>query len=295
MPDWQVIADRIAGASGDKVPVPTPIGVTGGCINETVRLAGVARDYFVKLNDAGRLSMFEAEAAGLEAIARSATLRVPRPLCWGVAGDSAYFAMEYVEFGRGATPRGGEALGRGLAAMHRVTDQSFGWTMDNTIGATPQINTPHWNWAVFWRERRLGYQLRLAARNGYGGRLQRDGERLMEGLAVLFADYQPAPSLLHGDLWSGNYAIDAAGEPVIFDPAVYYGDREADLAMTELFGGFDRRFYASYQEAWPLDQGYSVRKHLYNLYHVLNHANLFGGGYVSQAHGLMGRLLSELR
>ncbi|MGA7802018.1 MAG: fructosamine kinase family protein [Gammaproteobacteria bacterium] len=290
---WQAIADSIAAATGDKVIPGTPDGVGGGCINRAVRLAGSVRDYFVKLNAASRLEMFEAEAAGLDAIARSETLRVPRPLCWGIEGGSAYLVLEYIPFG-GGTPAGLDALGRGLAAMHRVSRDSFGWERDNTIGSTPQINTPHRDWPVFWRERRLRYQLQLAASNGYGGRLQRDGERLLEAFPALFDGYRPPPSLLHGDLWSGNYAMDSVGEPVIFDPAVYYGDREADLAMTELFGGFGSRFYAAYGEAWPLDPGYGVRKRLYNLYHVLNHANLFGAGYASQAQHLIDSLLAEL-
>jgi fructosamine-3-kinase len=111
----------------------------------------------------------------------------------------------------------------------------------------------------------------------------------------LFADYQPMPSLLHGDLWSGNYAVTQAGEPIIFDPAVYYGDREADLAMTELFGGFSQRFYAAYNETWPLDSGYQLRKTFYNLYHILNHFNMFGGGYARQAERMIEQLLSDLR
>jgi fructosamine-3-kinase len=169
----------------------------------------------------------------------------------------------------------------------------FGWDRDNTIGSTPQLNEPSVDWVTFWRERRLGYQLELAARNGYRGRLKQRGERLLDGLGALL-DHNPVPSLLHGDLWGGNLGYDEAGEPVIFDPACYFGDREADLAMTELFGGFGRRFWAAYQEAWPLSEGYPVRKHLYNLYHVINHLNLFGGGYLSQAESMIDRLLAEI-
>jgi fructosamine-3-kinase len=148
------------------------------------------------------------------------------------------------------------------------------------------------DWVEFWRERRLGYQLHLAARQGFGGRLQKQGEQLMCRLPVLL-DHAPAPSLLHGDLWGGNIAYDATGKAILFDPAVYYGDREADLAMTELFGGFGSGFYAAYREAWPLDAGYTTRKTLYNLYHILNHLNMFGGGYLSQAGSMVDRLLAE--
>jgi fructosamine-3-kinase len=145
------------------------------------------------------------------------------------------------------------------------------------------------------RDQRLGFQLRLAAQNSLGTKLQRLGELLLANLEGFFPGYRPPASLLHGDLWGGNAAFAISGEPVVFDPAVYYGDREADLAMTELFGGFDSRFYAAYREAWPLDPGYGTRKTLYNLYHILNHANLFGGGYVSQTENMLQRLLAELK
>jgi fructosamine-3-kinase len=199
--------------------------------------------------------------------------------------------MEHLALGGPADP---VALGEGLAAMHRISRNQYGWSRDNTIGSTPQQNSPTGDWIEFWRVQRLQYQLDLAAHNGAGGRLQSQGDRLLADLPALFDNYVPQASLLHGDLWSGNYAYTRAGEPAIFDPAVYYGDREADLAMTELFGGFGSDFYAAYENAWPLDSGYRVRKTLYNLYHILNHFNLFGGGYASQARGMMDSLLSEL-
>jgi fructosamine-3-kinase len=199
--------------------------------------------------------------------------------------------MQYLELGRGGTS-GWRAAGRQLAAMHRGTAKAFGWGRDNTVGATPQHNDWQADWVAFWRDRRLGFQLAEAARNGYRGRLQALGERLCERFAVL-VDHDPAPSLLHGDLWGDNIGFTGAGEPVIFDPATYYGDREAELAMTELFGGFSADFYAAYREAWPIDPGYTVRKTLYNLYHVLNHLNLFGGGYGGQAERMMQQLLAE--
>jgi fructosamine-3-kinase len=156
------------------------------------------------------------------------------------------------------------------------------------------VNTPSASWTEFFRERRLRYQLELAARNGYGGRLQELGAELLAHIEPLLADHTPAPSLLHGDLWGGNAAVDSEGAPVIFDPAVYYGDREADLAMTRLFGGFSAAFYSAYESAWPLPKGARARVDLYNLYHVLNHVNLFGGGYEAQAESMMERLLGAL-
>ncbi len=236
--------------------------------------------------------MFAAEAAGLREILDSGSVTAPRPICHGSLEGRAFLVLEYVPFGPGNAP---DLLGRQLAQMHRHSWGSYGWWRDNTIGSTPQINTPCSDWVEFWRERRLGYQLRLAGEGGYRGNLQRNGERLLELFPALFSGYTPAISLLHGDLWSGNAGVAAAGHTVIFDPAVYYGDREADIAMTELFGGFPARFYSAYVEQWPLDDGYLVRRDLYNLYHVLNHLNLFGGGYLRQAEQMLERLLGELR
>jgi protein-ribulosamine 3-kinase len=264
-----------------------------GCINTTTVLEGGGRRYFVKLNDAERQAMFEAEAEGLEAIRATAAIRAPRPICRGVAQGSSYLVLEHIAFGRGKADSAAR-LGHELAAVHRAVAPRFGWHRDNTIGSTPQANAWCEDWVTFFRDRRLGAQLALAARNGHGGRLQARGERLLADLGVLLAGHAPEPSLLHGDLWAGNYASDAEGHPVIFDPAVYHGDREADLAMTELFGGFPSGFYAAYREAWPLDAGYRVRRDLYNLYHVLNHLNLFGGGYRGQAEHLIDRLLAEV-
>ena len=184
-------------------------------------------------------------------------------------------------------------LGEQLAAMHRIGASHFGWRIDNTIGATPQINTWSDNWIRFYGERRLRFQFDLAARKSY--RLQAKGEQLIEHLPAFFATYRPQASLLHGDLWSGNWGTDPLSNPVIFDPALYYGDRETDLAMTELFGGFPARFYDAYAGAFPLDTGYAVRKTLYNLYHILNHFNLFGSGYGNQAECMLDRLLAEVR
>ncbi len=266
--------------------------VAGGCINQTVRLAGEGRDFFVKLNAAENIEMFVAEAEGLRALAATRTVRVPESVCWGVADATAYLVLEHLEFGRSATAA---VLGEQLAMLHHATQADFGWQRNNTLGATTQVNTPDADWINFWRERRLGFQLALARCNGCAGMLQDLGAALQDRLGEFFVGYRPQPSLLHGDLWSGNHAYLVDGTPVIFDPAVYYGDREAELAMTELFGGFGATFYAAYRDTWPLDAGYATRKQLYNLYHILNHLNMFGGGYEQQALHMLQRLLAELR
>lgn len=294
MDPWRDIEAAIREASGASFVIESRAGIGGGCINESYVVRGRGHAYFVKLNAPDRLSMFEAEAAGLDEIARSNTVRVPRTLCHGAgAGAGAsWLVLEHIELGP-ASGRGMEELGRRLAAMHRVTAPRVGWHRDNTIGATPQTNTPGTDWMAFWRQHRLGFQLRLASENGHRGRLLTQGERLLEQLPVFFSGYEPRPSLLHGDLWSGNAAFMRDGAPVVFDPAVYYGDREADIAMTELFGGFSAEFYRAYDEADARDPGYATRKQLYNLYHVLNHLNLFGGGYRAQAERMIGELLAQ--
>ena len=288
---WQHIAARIAEQTGTPFHPRTPSSIGGGCINQALKLSDGERHWFVKTNEADRLDMFEAEAEGLNAIADTHAIGVPRALCSGISGDRSYLVTDYIEQGRQRHDSQAKA-GRQLADMHRSSAQQFGWHRDNTIGATHQPNDWTADWIDFWREHRLGFQLQLAARRGYAGRLQSSGEQLLARFDSLI-DHAPAPSLLHGDLWSGNITFDIDANPMIFDPAVYYGDREADLAMTELFGGFAADFYAAYREAWPVDPGYQVRRQLYNLYHVLNHLNLFGGGYASQAQGLIDRLLAE--
>ncbi len=292
MPDWSQINQHISEATCQRFVDTHNQGVGGGSINAAHVLKGKdGREFFIKLNSASRVDMFEAEAAGLNEMLSANAIKVPAPICWGRSGDQAYIVMEYIALGgTGSGPK----LGEQLAALHRKQWDKFGWFRDNTIGSTPQPNTPSDNWVEFYCEHRLRFQLDLAARHG-GSRLLDQGERLIDGLDAFFANYQPAPSLLHGDLWGGNYSTDGDGNPVIFDPAVYYGDREADIAMTELFGGFPRDFYSAYSAAWPMDTGYETRKTLYNLYHVINHFNLFGGGYLSQADHMISGLLSEIR
>jgi fructosamine-3-kinase len=285
------IVAAISSATGAEFRVSACHPVGGGCINQTYVLEGSGRRYFIKTNRADLADMFEAEAQGLEELESAQALRVPHPVTTGKAEGESFLVLEFIELGA----RGNEAeMGRRLALQHRNTTTRFGWRRDNAIGSTPQINTWTDEWVGFYREQRLGFQLQLASRNGFE-KLQHPGNELMARLEAYFSDYSPPPSLLHGDLWGGNAGFTVTAEPVVFDPAVYYGDREADLAMTELFGGFGPDFYAAYRETWPLDPGYAIRKTLYNLYHILNHANLFGGGYASQAEAMMQRLLAELK
>jgi fructosamine-3-kinase len=286
------IACAITDATGQLFRIRAQASIGGGCINAAWRVEDNGRCYFVKVNARDREAMFAAESAGLEELRVSRSVRVPAPVCHGATTRVAFLVLEYLEFGRGGDT-GYEILGRQLAAVHRTTRPEFGWSRDNTIGSTPQSNRRDDDWVRFWRERRLGPQLELAAANGHRGRLQQRGERLLATLPGLLAGHEPAAALRHGDLWGGNCAFLRDGTPAIFDPAVYYGDRETDLAMTELFGGFPAGFHRAYREAYPLADGYEVRRTLYNLYHVLNHLNLFGSGYRAQAEDMIDALLSE--
>ncbi|MDP2788411.1 MAG: fructosamine kinase family protein [Pseudomonadota bacterium] len=294
------ISNAIADASGEAFRVSRQFSASGGCINHSLILAGVdGRRFFVKLNQAAQLSMFEAEAAGLAELIGAQAIRVPEPLTRGLAAGQSFLVMEWLDLsqcGDSGNPGGnpGSKLGERLAMLHSKTWRAFGWWRDNTIGSTRQANSATNNWIDFYRDQRLAPQLDLAARHGAERALLDSGERLLAELDAFFPGYSPQPSLLHGDLWSGNTGY-CEGEPVLFDPAVYYGDRETDIAMTELFGGFPDAFYAAYNAAWPLDQGYSSRKLLYQLYHLLNHFNLFGGAYAGQSQTAIKRLLAALR
>jgi len=266
--------------------------VHGGSINECYRWETAAGPIFVKVAAAGAIAMLEAEAAGLAELSRTGAVRVPRVLGVGTR-DLPWLALEWVIF-HGSAAAADAILGRQLAVLHRVTADSFGWDRDNTIGSTRQHNERSRDWIEFFRERRLRFQLDLAAASGYGGRLGSSGSVLLEHIEDLFGNFRPVPSLLHGDLWSGNRGSDERGRPVLFDPAVYYGDRVADLAMTRLFGGFAPEFQAAYEAEWPLEDGAQRRVPLYNLYHVLNHLNLFGAGYLARAESMIEGLLEDL-
>ena len=264
--------------------------VGGGSIARSFVVGDASRRCFVKLDRADAAAVLAAEADGLAALRRCAQLRVPEVFGYGaidVASGFAYLVLEYLEL---APLRGNAAAaGRALAALHRCAGERFGWPCDNFIGRTPQSNGEDDDWPRFFAHRRLAPQLELARRNGVH---LPGADRLLAALPAIFGDYRPLPSLIHGDLWHGNAALDANGTLALFDPAVHYADRECDLAMASLFGGFPAGFFAAYHDAWPLADGHAERRTLYQLYHVLNHANLFGGSYGGEAAALIARLLA---
>jgi fructosamine-3-kinase len=285
---WIEIAAQISQATGQTFQVAHRRSVGGGSVNQSYAISQGERAYFVKLNQASRASMFEAEALGLRRMADSRTVRVPEPICWGVVEQSAYIVLEWLDLGHGSQ-QAWEIMGRNLAALHRVvSSKGFGWERDNTIGFIPQINDWSSDWVEFFTQQRLGYQFELAKQRG---RRFPQQDRLLAAVPKILSGHQPHPSLVHGDLWTGNAAITKHGEPVILDPATYFGDREVDIAMSQLFGSFPASFYQAYHQAFPLEPGYAQRQTLYNLYHILNHFNQFGGGYEAQANQMIAMLL----
>lgn len=271
--------------------------VAGGSINET-RLLELrdGRRFFVKSNAGGELAhVFEREAEGLEALRRAAQpidgLRVPAAVGQGEANGRSFLVLEAIETGR-AGPSFHADFGRALAELHRGSaGERYGFENDNYLGATPQPNAWTGDWVDFWRRHRLGDQLERAQHAGLADRtLDRLGQRLLDRLDD-FLPPHPHACLLHGDLWGGNYLVDEQGRAVLIDPAAYYGHREADIAMTRLFGGFPPAFERAYEQAWPFEPGSAPRLLIYELHHLLNHLNLFGRGYLGSCHSHLRRLV----
>ena len=290
---WDNIAKQISIATGRPFKLIKATHISGGCINNAVALQGEDLTFFVKLNGANLIHMFEAEAKALIEIAKTKSVLVPTPICHGVSEKQSYLVLEFLNMTNKKSEKCHATLGTQLAKLHRVTNDQFGWVIDNTIGETPQLNTATKSWIEFYRNQRLAYQFQRTKETHHHS--FKHQVKLLDNLELFFKSYTPIPSLLHGDLWSGNYScITGSNIPIIYDPATYYGDRETDIAFSEWFGGFSNTFYDTYNEAYPLDAGYKKRKNLYNLYHMLNHYNLFGGGYAQQAQDLIDSLISKI-
>jgi len=251
---------------------------SGGCIADSMVIKTISgKEYFVK--QYGNPAINRTEANGLKEIKKSNTIRVPEVIFY----NNSYLIIEFIK-SAGKVHNFSELFGRRFADMHRITGKSFGFYENNFIGSTPQINLPNSsNWKDFYWENRLLYQFKLAKKNGFVDPEFIKKFSTLEKKIDRILSHNVQPSLLHGDLWSGNYIVDEKGEPCLIDPAVYYGDREADLAMTKIFGGFDSYFYAAYNEAYPLREGWQYRENVYKLYHLLNHLNIFGVSYYDQS------------
>lgn len=279
------IREKVEAFLGEPIVHTTAVG--GGCIANAQRVETASGStYFLKsvLNSG---DMFLKEANGLRELAKANAIRVPNVLI----AEKDFLLMEFIS--TGSSDKNFQAeFGRKFAQMHRYHGESFGFFEDNFIGATVQKNIPEGeestNWTAFYFNKRLLFQFKLAEKRGLVDARLRQGFSLLENkIDSILRGSEEKPSVLHGDLWGGNYMIDSAGQPVLIDPAVYYGHREADLAMTRLFGGFHGDFYASYNEAFPLPVGWHERENIYKLYHIINHLNLFGSGYLSPANQLL--------
>ena len=285
------VAEAISEATGSSFEPSGSSSIGGGCISRATRITGTdGRSFFLKQNDLDFHDFFEAEAEALKEIEATSTVTVPEVIASGVTGQSSFLALSFMEEGTDS-PASQAELGTQLARLHQIEQPFFGWHRDNCIGATPQPNPRCDDWVPFYTEHRLAHQFDLAQRKGQRFPGSSD---LLESIPAFFADYSPTPALLHGDLWGGNASCDKRGTPFLYDPASYYGDRETDLAFTYMFGGFSNAFYQAYDSVYPLDPGFKIRKILYNLYHELNHYNLFGGGYASSAQSSIQQLLDQL-
>lgn len=268
------------------------VAVGGGCMSDAARVTGEHGDAFLKHDAAAPPEMFAAEAEGLRELRDAGSgLRVPAVVGCG----EGWLALEWLETGP-ATAASEEALGRGLAELHGRSSGGWGWRRSGFIGTLPQDNQRSADWPGFWISRRLEPQLRVARDAGAEVGGEADWSRLFAALpAALAVAGEEGDSLLHGDLWSGNALTTSRGEPALIDPAVYYGHREVDLAMADLFGGFGSRFRTAYEEALPLAPGYEeVRRGTYQLYYLLVHVNLFGGGYAARTREVLVQVLRGL-
>ena len=287
--NWQPVTELIASHSGHRLQVESVTPVSGGCLNSSFKLTMTNRkSYFVKRNAITLFAMFEAELLGLQSLADTQQVRVPSPIGTCRSHEHSFLVMNWISIGE-SNRSTHETLGRELALMHRfesVTD--FGYDLDNFIGSTPQLNRWNSSWKDFFLLQRLEPQLRIAKSNGYGTHF-RNSDKLLINVEGLLND-SPKPSLIHGDLWSGNFMVDLQGNPILIDPAPYWSDREAEFGIVTMFGGFESGFFDAYQETLPFEPGFEQRLQAYQLYHYLNHLNLFGGSYLGQVQKIISKM-----
>lgn len=285
MPDFHELAGLLEDSNLGS-PTRTPRRVAGG---DTAAAFCVETDegrFFAKRALPTHQSQLQSEAFALTRIAETGSIAVPEVILCDASGSEVWLLMEWLDL-RALDAVTERALGRALASLHRNTAAAFGWSDTNWLGGSLQFNAPRDSWGEFFATQRLEPQLKWGSDQGYGEHFHDHGKRLLERLPELLSGHHPEPALVHGDLWSGNAASTRSGTPVVFDPAAHFGDRETDLAMMRLFGGFGPSCFAAYAEAWPLPAGHEQRVRLYQLYHLLNHLNLFGSSYLPHCLSVM--------
>ena len=276
---WHFISDQISQQIGNDFICDDIREVPDGDSHKAFKISDGKRRFFVKINDKNQLTNFEAECAGLEHLQKAELFRVPQAICLGTVSNHSFLVLEHINMQPGSKKAWFE-FGQNLAQLHKLqTQQMYGWQEDNFIGLTPQPNKWRKKWGTFFAEQRIGFMLQLLAEKGHK---LADIDHVVDSVKQLLAGHNPSPAMLHGDLWQGNTGFHN-DEAVLFDPAFYFGDREAELAMTELFNRFPANFYHGYEDVWALDVDYQYRKPIYQLYHILNHALLFGGQYLISA------------
>ncbi|MPW36520.1 fructosamine kinase family protein [Vibrio sp. B1Z05] len=287
---WQAITQQLSDILMFEFKIEEKSRITSGNINESYMISDGEQRYFIKLNNKAFLSKFTAEVDNLTQLQRSNTVYTPEIVHLGSTKDCAFLILNYLPTHPLTHHETSYQFGQEIARLHLWGEQQeYGFDHDNYIGATLQPNRWQKKWCVFFAEQRIGWQLQLLKEKGieFG-----DQEQIINCIKSELANHQPKPSLLHGDLWHGNCAESPFG-PICYDPACYWGDHECDLAMTELFGDFPDSFYQGYKTIKPLADGYERRKHIYNLYHILNHCNLFAGHYLGEAQQRIDHLLER--
>ncbi|KOO03465.1 fructosamine kinase family protein [Vibrio nereis] len=286
---WQAISQQLSETLMFTFEIVEKTKVSGGDINECYMISDGEQRYFVKVNSREFLPKFEVEAENIRMMRESNSVFVPELIFTGNSKNNAFIVLNYLPTKPLDDDKNSYLFGQQLAQLHQWGEQKeFGFDQDNYIGSTLQPNKWERKWARFFAEQRIGWQLQLVKEKGVN---LVDINEFTELVHEHLIGHQPRPSLLHGDLWHGNVANSVFG-PICYDPACYWGDRECDIAMTELFGGFQPEFYQGYESILPLDYKYSERKDIYNLYHLLNHYNQFGGHYLEQSQKLINKILS---
>ena len=276
---WHFISEQISQSIGEDFICNDVRDIPEGDSHQAFRISDGKRRFFVKTNEKNQIENFNAEADGLAHLAQAQLFKVPKVVTQGIVSDRSFLVLEFIHLTQGDSAHWHQ-FGKNLALLHQQhSQQMYGWQEDNYIGRSVQINQWHKKWSVFFAEQRIGYMLQMLAEQG---NTLANIDKVVSSVETILAGHAPQASMLHGDLWKGNTGF-FKGQAVIYDPAFYYGDRETDIAMTELFGRFPEQFYQAYNAQWPLDAEYEYRKPIYQLYHTLNHALTFGGYYIDSA------------